>query len=110
MQTEITDEAAITFSDRLYTALAQGFPIDAALAQARRAIFAAGREVEFGTPVLFMRVADGRIFDVTGAPPPPPVGRLEAKLRAGAGRGPAGRDASPGSSRCGTPASRRCPT
>ncbi len=81
MQTEITDEAAITFSDRLYTALAQGFPIDAALAQARRAIFAAGREVEFGTPVLFMRVADGRIFDVTGAPPPPPVGRLEAKLR-----------------------------
>jgi hypothetical protein len=82
MQTEITDEAAITFSDRLYTALAQGFPIDAALAQARRAIFAAGRDVEFGTPVLFMRVADGRLFDVSGAPPPPPVGRVEADLRA----------------------------
>jgi hypothetical protein len=82
MQTEITDEAAITFSDRLYTALAQGFPIDAALAQARRAIFAAGRDVEFGTPVLFMRVADGRLFDVSGAPPPPPVGRVEASLAA----------------------------
>src|SRR4029453_6426587 len=82
MQTEITDEAAITFSDRLYTALAQGFPIDAALAQARRAIFAAGRDVEFGTPVLFMRVADGRLFDVDGAPPPSPVGRVEADLRA----------------------------
>jgi hypothetical protein len=82
MQTEITDKAAITFSDRLYTALAQGFPIDAALAQARRAIFAAGGEVEFGTPVLFMRVADGRLFDVDGAPPPPPVGRVDADLRA----------------------------
>ena len=82
MQAEITDEAAITFSDRLYSALAQGFPIDAALAQARRAIFAAGRDVEFGTPVLFMRVADGRIFKVTGAPPPAPVGRLELDLHA----------------------------
>ena len=80
IQTEITDEAAITFSDRLYTALAQGFPIDAALAQARRAIFAAGRDVEFGTPVLFMRVADGRLFDVDGAPPPSPAGRVEADL------------------------------
>ncbi len=82
MQAEITDEAAVTFSDRLYSALAQGFPIDAALAQARRAIFAAGRDVEFGTPVLFMRVSDGRIFQVTGPAPPPPAGRLEADLRA----------------------------
>ena len=80
MQAEITDEAAITFSDRLYTALAQGFPIDAALAQSRRAIVAAGKDVEFGTPVLFMRVADGRIFDITGPAPPPPLGRLEAEL------------------------------
>jgi hypothetical protein len=80
MQAEITDEAAITFSDRLYTALAQGFPIDAAIGQSRRAIFAAGKDVEFGTPVLFMRVTDGRIFDITGPAPPPPLGRLEAEL------------------------------
>ena len=82
MQAEITDDAAVVFSDRLYTALAEGFPIDAALAQARRAIFAAGHDVEFGTPVLFMRVADGRIFDVSGAPPPPPVGSVAAELHA----------------------------
>jgi hypothetical protein len=82
MQAEITDDAAVVFSDRLYTALAEGYPIDASLAQARRAIFAAGHDVEFGTPVLFMRVSDGRIFDVTGAPPPPPVGSLTAELRA----------------------------
>ena len=82
MQAEITDEAAIAFSDRLYTALAQGFPIDAALAQARRAIAAAGKEVEFGTPVLFMRVSDGRIFNVTEVLPPPAPGRIEAELHA----------------------------
>ena len=80
MQFEITDDAAIRFSERLYTALAQGFPVDAALAQARKGIFAAGHEVEFGTPVLYLRGADARLFDVDTAlpapepvsPPPPP--------------------------------------
>ncbi len=67
MQAEITDEAAITFSERLYTALAQGFPIDAALTQARKAIFAAGSDVEFGTPVLFLRGENAQLFDVEGA-------------------------------------------
>jgi hypothetical protein len=77
MQFEITDDAAITFSERLYTALAQGFPVDAALAQARKAIFAAGHETEFGTPVLFLRGSDARLFDVepTEATPPPPGSR-----------------------------------
>ena len=79
MQFEITDDAAIRFSERLYAALAQGFPVDAALAQARKAIFAAGHEIEFGTPVLFLRGADARLFDVDAleaseaarvAPPP----------------------------------------
>ena len=67
MQAEITDEAAITFSERLYTALAQGFPIDAALTQARKAIFAAGSDVEFGTPVLFLRGESTQLFDVDDA-------------------------------------------
>ncbi len=67
MQAEITDEAAITFSERLYTALAQGFPIDAALTQARKAIFAAGSDVEFGTPVLFLRGDTAQLFDVDAA-------------------------------------------
>jgi len=77
MQFEITDEAAIAFSGRLYEALARGFPVDAALAQARRSIFAAGNDIEFGTPVLFLRGKDARLFDVVEgarvpAPPPPP--------------------------------------
>jgi hypothetical protein len=73
MQFEVTDEAAITFGGRLYSALAQGFPIDAALAQSRKAIFAAGHDIEFGTPVLFLRAADARLFDPE-PPAHPPVG------------------------------------
>ncbi len=64
MQFEITDEAAITFGARLYEALSRSFPADAALAQARRSIFAAGNDIEFGTPVLFLRGKDARLFDV----------------------------------------------
>lgn len=64
MQFEITDKAAIAFSERLYTTLAQGFAVDAALAQARRAIFSSGNDIEFATPVLFLRGADARLFDV----------------------------------------------
>jgi tetratricopeptide (TPR) repeat protein len=64
MQFEITDEAAITFADRLYGALAEGYPVDAALANARKAMFADGNDVEFGTPVLFLRTAESRLFDI----------------------------------------------
>jgi hypothetical protein len=64
MQFEITDEAAIAFTHEFYTALADGYPVDAALAEARKAIFARGNDVEWGTPVLYMRAPDGRVFDV----------------------------------------------
>jgi hypothetical protein len=62
MQFEITDQAAIVFSKELYTAVAGGDPIDAALAASRRAIFSAGHELEWGTPVLYSRSPDSRIF------------------------------------------------
>lgn len=71
MQFEITDEAAIAFAGRLYEALARDFPVDAALAQARRSIFAAGNDIEFGTPVLFLRGKDARLFDVVNDAPAP---------------------------------------
>lgn len=71
MQFEITDEAAIAFAGRLYDALARNFPVDAALAQARRSIFAAGNDIEFGTPVLFLRGRDARLFDVVNDVPAP---------------------------------------
>jgi hypothetical protein len=72
MQFEITDQAAIAFSASLYEALARNMPVDAALAQARRSIFAAGNDIEFGTPVLFLRGRDARLFDVIDAPVPSP--------------------------------------
>ena len=64
MQLQITDRAAITFAGELYSALADGYAVDAALAEARKAIFADDNELEWATPVLFMRVPDGRIFDI----------------------------------------------
>ena len=53
-----------TFAHELYGALADGYPIDAAVTEARKAIFAMGREVEWATPVLYLRAPDGRIFDI----------------------------------------------
>jgi len=74
MQFEITDRMASVFSKWLYESLAAGFPIDRSLSQARLAMFNRRSGVEWGTPVLFMRVQDGRIFDVPEPPvvPPPP--------------------------------------
>jgi hypothetical protein len=64
MQFEITDRAAILFAGAFYSALAQGMPIDAAVGEARKAIFADHNDVEWGTPVLFMQVLDGQLFDL----------------------------------------------
>ena len=63
MQFAITDEGALVFADEFYGALAAGYSVDAAVTQGRRAL-AANSEVEWGTPVLFTRVKDGRLFDV----------------------------------------------
>lgn len=64
MQFEITDDAAITFAQEFYAAIADQYPVDAALAEARKAIFVRGNQFEWGTPVLYMRSPDGHIFDV----------------------------------------------
>ena len=67
MQFEISDQAAITLAHEFYAALADSYPVDAALAEARKAIFAQDNPVEWGTPVLYMRAQDGKIFDVAAA-------------------------------------------
>ncbi|MGE5141353.1 MAG: CHAT domain-containing protein, partial [Rudaea sp.] len=64
MQFEISDEAALVFSQEFYSALSLGYPVDAALAEARKAIYADGNELEWGTPVLYLRSPDGKIFDL----------------------------------------------
>jgi WD40 repeat protein len=67
MQFEITDRAAIALAHEFYGAVADGFPIDAALAEARLAILDQSDGVEWATPVLYMRAASGQLFDI--APP-----------------------------------------
>lgn len=68
MQFEIADDVAGSFAHEFYGALADGYPVDAAVTEARKAIFASGRDVEWGTPVLYLRARDGRIFDVERPP------------------------------------------
>ncbi|MEX5718628.1 CHAT domain-containing protein [Geodermatophilus maliterrae] len=67
MQFEITDHAAITFGHSLYEAVADGYPLDAAMAEARNAVRDRANPVEWATPVLYLRAADGRVFDVRSA-------------------------------------------
>jgi len=63
MQFPISDKAAITFSGTFYPLLAQGNPVDVAVAEGRRAIrLGDSRTMEWGTPVLFMRAPNGDIF------------------------------------------------
>ena len=69
MQAEISDTAAIELSRLFYSALAAGYPVDAALTQARVAI--ASRSAEWAIPVLFSRSPDNRLFDVVEVLPAP---------------------------------------
>lgn len=65
MQFAITDGAAILFSKSFYEALADGEPVDRAVWIARNEIHESHNDVEWGTPVLFLRSKDGVIFDRT---------------------------------------------
>jgi hypothetical protein len=81
----LPDSSAIPFAAEFYGALADGFPVDAAVSEGRRAILSelgeAWRDrVDWATPVLFMRAPDGRILslegektDSEGQPLPPAV-------------------------------------
>src|SRR5262245_23018627 len=71
MQFEITDSAAIILAKAFYESLARNAPVDTALAEARLAVFAADDGIEWGTPVLYLRAHDGRLFDVEDVEPQP---------------------------------------
>jgi hypothetical protein len=70
MQYKISDDAAIAFAQNFYEAVAARIPVDAAVTQARVAV-RMGSAVEWGTPVLFMRSPDGRLFDIDDVGPDP---------------------------------------
>jgi len=81
MQFEITDEAAITFASEFYAALADGYPVDAAVAEARKAIYAHPNDVEWGTPVLYSRAADGVLFNLQRDPQRPAPAHVPIEAR-----------------------------
>ncbi|HZQ64268.1 MAG TPA: PQQ-binding-like beta-propeller repeat protein [Gaiellaceae bacterium] len=63
MQYEISDRAAIEFTRSFYEAIADGEPVDGAVAEARIAVsLSLERTLEWGVPVLYMHAPDGRIF------------------------------------------------
>src|SRR3712207_768859 len=70
MQFEITDDAAITFAHTLYEAVADGYHLDAAMAEARNAVRDEPNPVEWATPVLYLRAPDGQVFDLPARPDP----------------------------------------
>jgi formylglycine-generating enzyme required for sulfatase activity len=62
MRSRISDPAAITFAEHFYGALGRNLPVDGALADARRALFARPERLEWAAPVLYTRSPDCRLF------------------------------------------------
>jgi hypothetical protein len=79
MQFPITDAAALAFSEGVYRRLALGDSIDEAVAEGRLAIRRRLPDsLEWGTPVLFLRAPDGRLFL-----PAKPSGRATPRWKTG---------------------------
>ncbi len=61
MQYIITDKTAILFARTFYEALLDGLPLDASVAEARKALYL--ETLEWGIPVLYMSSLDGVLFN-----------------------------------------------
>ena len=70
MQFEITDNAAIMLAHEFYRALADGYALDESLTEARKAIRTEVSEVEWATPVLYLRGEGARLFTAKEADGP----------------------------------------
>ncbi len=76
MQTALPDDAALHFTRAFYAAVADGWPVDAAVTAGRQAIFAhaAGRP-DWVVPVLYLSAPDGVLWEpelaLTGQAAPP---------------------------------------
>ena len=65
MQFPISDDAAIIFAETFYKRIAQGLPVEQAVSEGRKGLLDRTGS-EWATPVLYMRAADGDLFDRTG--------------------------------------------
>jgi len=66
MRHKIFDDSAVIFAREFYEAVASGYPPDAALTEARKALMLAmGRnQQDWSLPILFMRALDGYLFNI----------------------------------------------
>lgn len=67
-QFQMSDAGTLMLARELYAGLARGYSVDRALTEARSSIFADGGDVEWAAPVLYSRVPDGVLFEVTSPP------------------------------------------
>ncbi|MGH3869954.1 MAG: CHAT domain-containing protein [Pseudonocardiaceae bacterium] len=78
MQFEITNPGAIVFARTFYQSVAKRRPVDDSVMRARQALRRAKKDtLEWGTPVLYLRAPDGRIFDDTSPALPQPRRSLD---------------------------------
>jgi hypothetical protein len=97
MQYSITDRAALELGRTFYECLAEQCPVDLSVMHARQAVrLEVPGSLEWGTPVLYMRSADGGLFQFTDTaavrPVEPQLPTAEA-VTAGPGEdGPEGED------------------
>lgn len=68
MRFSITDLAAIRLAQEFYEAIADGYPVDEALVEARRALFTSRNREEWCTPILFSSSSENVLLE----PPPLP--------------------------------------
>jgi hypothetical protein len=71
MQAAISDNSAIALAQSFYAALADGYPVDAALGEARTTLFGLTSQAEWGLPVYFTRAPEGYIFHLPDRPTRP---------------------------------------
>lgn len=62
MQFAISDSASKVFAEEFYRSISESLPIDTALSEARRAIANRLNNIEWATPILYMRSEDGVLF------------------------------------------------
>lgn len=64
MQSDIEDQLASILASEFYKSLSDGYPVDAALTEARKAIASNCKEVEWAIPALFIHTDNSLLFDV----------------------------------------------
>lgn len=71
MQSKVRDDSSVRFTERLYRRLSDGDPIEAAVADARRAVSVGyPQSVDWASPVLFMRDEPAPLMPIKPEKPP----------------------------------------